>query len=63
MTKNILIPLNDSVHEEWSQIKGETTWKEILELGIRAKKNKIVEAKKKKKIKDKTLKAEAEDDA
>ncbi len=40
MTKNILIPLNDSVHEEWSQIKGETTWKEILELGIEAKERK-----------------------
>lgn len=54
MTKNILIPLNDSVHEEWSKIKGETTWKEILKLGIEAKK---------KELKDETLKTEAKDDA
>lgn len=38
MTKNILIPLNDDLHEEWSKIKGETTWKDILKLGIETKK-------------------------
>lgn len=38
MAKSVLITLNDDVHEEWSKIKGETTWKEILKLGIEAKK-------------------------